>query len=164
VSPALARPLLHTVHLLTFLLLLATGLLLLLPGLRAAVTGGYSLSIRSAHRWGGVAFIVLPALIVWRAGPRRIVVATDVTAFRRLWRGFHLGLTALLSLLLAASGAALWDKRVLPDGFADASAALHDWLTYAAVALLALHLGEVGVAAIVARVRAAAVTGSSTEP
>ena len=92
-STALARPLLHTAHLLTFALLFATGLLLFLPGLRGAVTGGHSLLIRNAHRWGGVAFVVLPLLIMLRFGVRSLAAAPAARTLRTLWQGGHVGLT-----------------------------------------------------------------------
>src|SRR5207237_2150881 len=69
---ARARSLLHAVHLVTAVILFTTGLLLLLPGLRARVTGGHSLEIRDAHRWAGVAFGALPAVIVGAVRARTV--------------------------------------------------------------------------------------------
>ena len=160
-SPALARPLVHTAHLLTFALLFATGLLLWLPGLRSAVTGGHSLLIRSAHRWGGVAFVVLPLLIMFRFGARSLAAAPPARTLRTLWQGGHMALTVVMSGIFTITGAAIWVQRSLPDAFGEIGRSTHDWLTYAAGFLVAAHLLEVGMAAVVARFRAAAANPST---
>lgn len=154
-SPALARPLLHTAHLLTFAVLLATGLLLWLPGLRGAVTGGHSLLIRNAHRWGGVAFIMLPLIIMVCFGARSLAAAPAARTLRTLWQGGHVGLTVVMSGVFTLTGAAIWAQRLLPEAFGELCRLTHDWLTYAAGLMVAVHLLEVGMAALVARVRAA---------
>jgi Ni,Fe-hydrogenase I cytochrome b subunit len=155
VPPAVIRPLLHTIHLLTFALLFVTGLLLLVPGLRAAVTGGYSLLIGNVHRWGGVAFAALPAAVSLRFGVRTVFAAPEVWTSRALWQGLHVAITVLISILFTATGIVLWGKRTLPESIVEVSHSVHGWLTYAAGILLAVHLLDVGVAAVVGRVRAA---------
>ena len=160
-SSALARPLLHMTHLLTFALLLATGLLLLLPGLRVAVTGGHSLLIRTAHRWGGVAFVVLPLLLLVRFGARSLAPAPAARTLRTLWQSGHVALTVGMSAAFTLTGAAIWAPRLLPDTFAEIGRSSHDWLTYAAGLVVAAHRLEVGIAALVARVRAAAASPST---
>ena len=160
-SPALARPLLHTAHLLTFALLFATGLLLLLPGLRGAVTGGHSLLIRNAHRWGGVAFVVLPLLVMVRFGARSLAATPATRTLRTLWQAGHVALTAVMSGVFTLTGAAIWAERFLPDASGELCRSTHDWFTYAAALMVAAHLLEVGAAALVARVRAAAADPST---
>jgi cytochrome b subunit of formate dehydrogenase len=154
-SPALARPLLHTAHLVTFLALLATGLLLFVPSLRAAVTGGYSQVIRDTHRWGGVAFAALPLLLLARFGIRASLAPTGERGVRTLWQGLHIALTVLLGTLFTVTGMVIWWQRHMPESITDPARSLHDWLTYAAVVLVGLHLLEVGAAAIGARLVAA---------
>lgn len=161
-SPAVARPLLHTVHLLTFFVLLATGVLLFVPALRAAVVGGYSLHIRQAHRWGGVAFVVLPAVIVLVCGLRRTFMSPGPRTLRAIWQGAHVGITIVMSTVLTLTGFVLWAKRLVPDALHEASLLAHDWLTYVAAGLLAAHLFEIGVAALVTRLAAA--TARESEP
>ena len=163
-SPALARPLLHTVHLLTFAALFVTGLLLLIPSLRAAVTGGYSLAIREAHRWGGVAFVVVPAGIIAQAGLRNVFIRPAHPSIRTRWQGFHLALTAMVSVVFVLTGFVLWGKRSLPDTLVELSRGTHDWLTYVAAALLGVHLLEIGLAALVERFHAAALTAGPPQP
>jgi cytochrome b subunit of formate dehydrogenase len=155
-SPALARPLLHTIHLLTFVLLFVSGLLLLLPNLRAAITGGYSLVIRNTHRWGGIAFTALPILIIARFGPRAIFSAPPQRTLRTAWQGAHVMVTLVMGGIFALTGFVIWAKRLAPESLVDASQLTHDWLTYAAGLLVAAHLVEIGMAALIARVRAAA--------
>ncbi len=153
-SAALARPLVHTVHVLTFAALLATALLLLLPTLRATLTGGYSLLIRDTHRWGGVAFAVLPVAMVLYFGARAVFVAPAQRTWRTVWQGAHVGVTLLLGVVFTLTGFVIWWKRWLPDGLVDTSRSVHDGLTYVAIVLVGAHLLEVALAALVARVQA----------
>ena len=155
-SPALARPLLHTVHLLTFAALMLTGLLLFIPGLRAAVTGGYSQVIRDSHRWGGVVFIALPLAIVLFGGVRNVFAPPAVHTLRTRWQGLHTALTVALTGVFTITGAFIWGKRTLPESLVEVSRNTHDWLTYAAGVLVAAHLLEVGIATLAARLAAAA--------
>ncbi len=162
-SPALARPLLHTAHLLTFLALLGTGLLLFLPGLRALITGGYSLLIRDTHRWGGVAFVVLPALVVLPCGVRGLFASPGPRTIRLVWQGIHVAVTVVVSAAFAMTGFVLWGKGLFPERVVDGSLAIHDWLTYAVLVLVSIHLLDVGVAAVAARLQAATAVAKSSE-
>jgi cytochrome b subunit of formate dehydrogenase len=160
VTASLARPLLHAVHVVTFTVLLATGLLLFLPGLRAEVVGGYSLVIRQAHRWGGVAFMVLPLLVVVRFGARSVFVAPSQRTLRTLWQGMHVAVTLGMGGVFTFTGFVIWGKRLLPELIVESSRLTHDWLTYAAAVLVMVHLVEVGLAALLARIKPAAAAGA----
>jgi cytochrome b subunit of formate dehydrogenase len=162
-SPALARPLLHTAHLVTFLALLGTGLLLFLPGLRAQVTGGYSLLISDTHRWGGVPFVVLPAFVILLCGARHIFASPSPRTARVVWQGIHVAVTVLISAVFAVTGFALWGKRLLPEPLVEGSLTIHDWFTYAVMVLVGIHLLDVGVAAVVTRLQAAAAVAKGSE-
>ncbi len=155
-SPAMIRPLLHSVHVVTFGVLLATGLLLLLPGLRGAITGGYSQWIRDGHRWGGVAYAVLPLLICLRFGVRDLVPRPAVRTLRTVWQAIHTGITVLMGILFTVTGAVIWARRSMPENLVEASHTIHDLLTYAAIVLVATHLVEIGLAALVERFKMAA--------
>ena len=155
-----ARPLLVA---LAFLALLGTGLLLFLPGLRALVTGGYSLVIRDTHRWGGVAFVVLPAFVILRCGARRIFASSNPRTPRIVWQGIHVAITVLISTVFAVTGFVLWGKRLLPEPLVDGSLTIHDWLTYAVMVLVGIHLLDVGVAAVVTRLQAATAVAKGSE-
>lgn len=159
-SPALARPLLHSAHLITFAVLLVSGLLLLLPGLRVAVTGGHSQLIRDVHRWGGVAFVALPLLVIAACGGRSLATAPAALSVRGLWQGGHMAATILMGIVFTLTGAALWAPRLVPEVFAELCRSTHEWLTYAAGVLLAAHLIEVGAAGVAARLRPAAADAS----
>lgn len=164
ITSALARALLHTVHLVTAGILFGTGLLLLLPALRAQVTGGHSLLIRDAHRWGGVAFAVLPVLIVAAVGVRTTFAAPAARTLQTLWQGAHLGVTVAMGAVFTLTGIAIWEARRLPEALVDAARAAHDWLTWILAILVAAHLAEVGFAALWTRLRSAAAAGPSPEP
>ncbi|MBI5506070.1 MAG: cytochrome b/b6 domain-containing protein [Deltaproteobacteria bacterium] len=155
-SSRVARPLVHTVHLLTFTVLFASGLLLFIPDLRAAITGGYSLIVRESHRWGGVAFFVLPIIIIMKFGVRSVFVAPQERTLRSLWQGLHVVLTVLIGVVFTVTGVVLWANRSVPESLLDPSRDLHDWLTYVVAVLLLAHLVEVAVAALFARFRSAA--------
>lgn len=152
-SSQVARPLVHTVHLLTFIVLFVSGVLLFVPDLRAAVTGGYSLIVRQSHRWGGVAFFLLPLLVMLRFGVRSVFAPPGKRTLRTLWQGLHVALTLLIGLVFTATGLVMWAARSVPDWVLDPSRDLHDWLTYVVGVLVLLHLAEVGIAALIARFR-----------
>ncbi len=154
-SSQVARPLVHTVHLLTFAVLFVSGLLLFIPDLRAAVTGGYSQIVRESHRWGGVAFFVLPVAIIIRFGVHSVFVAPQERTLRSLWQGLHVALTLIIGVVFIVTGVVLWAQRSVPESLLEPSRDIHDWLTYVVAVLVLLHLVEVAVAALVARFRSA---------
>ncbi len=165
ITPVLTRSLLHMVHLVTAAILFATGVLLLLPALRAQVTGGHSLLIRDAHRWGGVAFAALPVAIVAAVGVRKVLVPPVERTVRALWQSIHFGLTIAMGVIFTLTGIAIWEARRIPEALGDASRVAHDWLTWVLAMLVAVHVVEVGVAAARTRLRRAAAVGApSTEP
>jgi len=158
-ASAIARPLVHTIHLLTFTVLFVSGLLLFVPDLRAAVTGGYSQIVRESHRWGGVAFFALPLLVMLRFGVRSVFAPPAQRTLRSLWQGFHVALTVVIALLFIGTGFVMWASRSMPESVLDPSRDLHDWLTYVVGGLVVVHLAEIGIAAVVARFRSAATSG-----
>jgi cytochrome b subunit of formate dehydrogenase len=160
-SPAVARPLLHTAHLLTFVVVFATGMLLFVPGLRAAVTGGYSLVIRETHRWGGVAFAAAPGVLIATAGVRSLFAAPAARTLRSYWQDVHIALTVLITIVFTLTGFVLWGRRSVPESMVEVSRTAHDWLTYIVVVLVVAHLCEVGAATLIARIKAAATPARS---
>lgn len=145
------RPLLHTVHLVTFVVLFATGLLLFVPELRAWTTGGYSLFIRRLHFWTGAASIVLPLAVLLRFGAASLRQATHGKSLRSMLKGAHFAITVAITVLFAVTGLVIWPADFPYESLVDASRTAHGWLTYVAAALLTLHLGQVAVAATIAR-------------
>lgn len=144
----------HIAHAATFLALLATGLLLFSPTLRAQLTGGYALQVRSIHCWVGVAFAVAtvpflrPVLWAWRS--RACSGVTSNALWR--WRHAHLLFTVAAGVTFTASGLLLWQQDRFALALADPSAWVHLWLTYLAAGVLTLHLA---IATVAPRVRAA---------
>ena len=149
--------LLHWTHAAAFLVMLATGLVLYLPGLSAEV--GRRPLVKDIHWWTAVSWAGALALIVL-AGNRRALARTvrEIDLFsrddRRWLRGdrlvpqgrFNAGqkvnaiLTAAFAVLFAVSGALLWLGERNHDYRLDGTVFLHDALMYVSVALLIGHL------------------------
>jgi hypothetical protein len=163
VNPEPARVLTHGVHLVTFLVLLASGVLLLDPGLRAAVTGGYALTLSAVHRWGGIVFAAVPAAVAAAAGVRRVLAPAEWGRARGYLQGLHTVVTVALVAGFTITGALIWRRDLVSMAASDRAQELHDALTYAAAALLGFHLLDVAVAALVARWRTARAAPPLTE-
>ena len=153
-SAEIARPALHLVHLLTFAALLATGLLLLSADLRAATVGGYALWLGTIHRWVGIGFVVAPLAILLRARTPILFVAPALRSLRTTWQALHVGITVAMTVLFAMTGFALWGEDHVREATVDASRTTHDWLTGMVVALVAMHLLEIGTTNLMTRIRA----------
>ena len=136
------RRALHVVHALTALALLATGLLIGFPDLRARLLGGYGRELLDIHVWTGIAFIAAPALAVAVVGPS---LYRDL--LRRLgppdpfrWKKFHILLTLAGGLLLTVSGFLIWLDTGLPLALSDAALEVHEVLTYVLAGAIPVHL------------------------
>ena len=148
--------LLHWVNAAGFFLLLASGLVLYLPSLAAAV--GRRPLVKDVHVWGGIGWVcalVLVALLGDRRGLLR--TARELDAFERediawLKRRFapqgrfnagqkiNASLTAAFTVLFLASGLLLWlGERDTRFRFAS-TVILHDGLMFTALALFVGHL------------------------
>lgn len=147
---------LHWVHATAFLTLLASGLVLYLPSLAAAV--GRRPLVKDVHLLTALAWLVALAAVLL-LGDRRTLRATlhelDVfDADDRRWllgrpapQGrFNAGqkvnavLTAAFAVLFAVSGVLLWLGEGNTQYRFDSTIVLHDVLTYLSVALLTGHL------------------------
>lgn len=136
------RRALHAGHALTTLVLIATGLLIGFPDLRARLVGGYGRELADVHVYVGLAFIAIPALAAAVATPslyrdtvRRLGPPDALT-----WRKLHIVLTLVAGLLLTVSGLALWLDAGMPLAVSDAALAVHEILTYVLAAALPVHL------------------------
>jgi formate dehydrogenase subunit gamma len=148
---------LHWTNAFFFLALLASGLVLYLPGLEVAV--GRRPLVKDVHFWTGVAWPVALLAVVLLGdarGLRRTVAEIDgfehddlrwLAGRRPAPQGrFNAGqkvnasLTAALTVLFVVSGLLLWlGERDTRFRFAS-TVVLHDGVAYAAVALLVGHL------------------------
>jgi formate dehydrogenase subunit gamma len=134
---------LHWVNAVFFLTLLATGLVLWLPGLSLLV--GRRPLLKDIHLWSGIAWIIALALVAL-LGDRRGLLRT-VREFERLDDGrFNPGqkvnaiFNAAFVVLFLVSGLLLWfGERDTRFRFAS-TVVLHDAVTLGALALLAGHL------------------------
>ena len=147
--------LLHWVNALGFFFLLATGLILYLPGLSVLVARRQL--IQSLHFWAGAGWLAALVAVLVLGGRRLLRTARELESFDRddlRWlRGgkapqgrFNAGqkinaaLTAAFTILFGVSGLLLWfgeqDTRLR---FAS-TVILHDGLMYISLALLVGHL------------------------
>ena len=148
---------LHWVNAAGFLVLLASGLVLYLPSLAAAV--GRRPLVKDVHFWAGIGWVsalVLVALLGDRRGLLRTAreidsfAPEDVNWLRRrrpaaqdrfnAGQKLNAALTAAFLVLFFASGMLLWaGERDTRFRFAS-TVILHDGLLYASLALLVGHL------------------------
>ena len=139
-GPATARRLLHMVHGVTTLVLLATGFLIQWPDLRALVVGGYGRELARYHLWFGWAFAAAPLLGLAAAGAlladlrERLGPPDPIT-----WRKLHIVITGVGSALLTATGILLWglDEPLIVQ---DVALEIHIWATWVLTASLPIHL------------------------
>jgi formate dehydrogenase subunit gamma len=148
---------LHWAHAVGFFVMLATGLILYLPGLAAAV--GRRDFVKNVHIWTALAWALAIGATVVLGNRRRLAEAwrevqtIDPDDRRWLARGgkapqgrFNAGqkvntiASVAFALLFAISGVILWlgerDHRFMLAG----AGTLHDVLTWASVALVSGHL------------------------
>jgi cytochrome b subunit of formate dehydrogenase len=138
-TPGAVRRALHAVHAITSVLLIATGLLLWDPDLRALLVGGYGRQILDGHVWIGWGFLGAPALAaVLAARPllrdlgRRLGPPDPPLA----WRKVHIVATLAMTLVLGASGVVLWADVDLSLAALDATRDAHvaaSWLLTASI-------------------------------
>jgi hypothetical protein len=130
------------VHALASLALLASGLLLELPDLRARLVGGYGREILQVHLWASWVFLGSPALGLILVGRPllRDFLRRFVPPHATTWRRVHLGTTLAATSLFGVSGLLLWLDVGLPLALADAALALHMGLTWLLLVLLPAHL------------------------
>jgi cytochrome b subunit of formate dehydrogenase len=141
VTPARIRRATHALHAVTSLALIATGLLMEFPDLRAWLVGGYGLQIANLHDWVGAAFIAAPGLaLALAARPlardlrRRLGPPDGVT-----WKKIHLLASLVAAALLTVTGALLW-LGGLPLAVEDAALEVHSILSWVLAGSIPLHL------------------------
>ncbi|MDH3214186.1 MAG: cytochrome b/b6 domain-containing protein [Myxococcales bacterium] len=154
-TPGAVRRALHAAHSLTSVLLIATGLLLWDPDLRARLVGGYGRQVLDGHLWIGWVFLAAPIVaVVVAARP----ILRDLA--RRLgppdppfaWRKVHIVASLAMTFLLGASGLVLWVDLDLPIAALDAALEVHLAATWLLTASIPVHL-VVARRQIVARTR-----------
>lgn len=141
-NPGGVRRALHHVYTLAAVLLLATGVLLGVPDLRAHAIGGYGRETWQLHIWIGWAFCAVPFLALaaagrplWRDLRRRLGPPDGVT-----WRKLHTVFTIAAGIGLGASGVLLWLDLGLPLAVGDAALEVHVWLSWALGFALVAHV------------------------
>lgn len=134
---------LHWVNAVSFLFLLATGLVLYLPRLSSLV--GRRPLLKTMHLWGGIGWICALLLVAVLGNTRQVVrTARALETFEH--DRFNVGqkvnaiLSAAFLVLFLVSGLLLWfGERDTRFRFAS-TVMLHDGLMYVSLILLAGHL------------------------
>jgi formate dehydrogenase subunit gamma len=134
---------LHWANAVSFLFLLATGLILYLPSLSVLVQRRPL--IKDMHFWGGVGWISLLAVVALFGDRRGLLrAARELDRFDRdrlnVGQKINAILTAAFLILFSVSGFLLWlGERDTRFRFAS-TVVLHDGLMFAALALFVGHL------------------------
>lgn len=141
-SPVGWRRLVHASHAAATVVLLASGVLLQAPDLRAWLLGGYGRELALVHEAAGVPFVLIPLVALARAARPLLRDAR-----RRLgppgplgWRKLHIASTLVAAPLLAATGIVLWFDAPFPLAVSDLALEVHAALSWLLLALLAVHL------------------------
>lgn len=136
------RRLLHASHAVATLVLLATGLLLQSPDLRARLVGGYGRELAQVHQGAAVVFAAIPLAALARAGrpllrdARRRLGPPDPIG----WKKIHIVSSLAGGLLLTVTGFVLWFDEAFPLVAADLALEGHAFLTWVFLVLLVIHL------------------------
>lgn len=144
-SAELAARVIHWSYAALFVVLAASGLLLLYPELRSLLVGGYALYLSRIHWWSGVAAVGVPLAVGLAAGPQALVAHAHRDrgpggAPWRRWRESHAGFVAVSAGALAGSGVLMRWRRALPQKMVDWAYRGHDFVACAAIAMLVAHL------------------------
>ncbi len=142
-SPVGVRRALHHVYSVCAITLMATGLFLTLPDLRAWLIGGYGRQILDIHMWAGWIFLAAPPLALALGAKRLLRFAQlRLNAPGGLsWRKVHITSSLLAGFLLGLSGLLIWwDPREMPRWLSNLSSEVHLWLSWFVIAELAVHL------------------------
>lgn len=124
------------------LVLIATGLVIEFPDLRARLIGGYGMQILQYHLWLGWAFMAAPALALALAGRPLLRHLRGLLGFPRgiTWRKAIAVANLASAILVGASGIPLWLDRSLPLAVVDVSLEIHIAFTWVCLALIPPHL------------------------
>ena len=147
----------HWSHALLFLLLVATGALLIwVDWLRAIAVGPYRL-LPLVHELLGVGLLAAPFLPLLR---RRWVLGGRGVRFN-LGQRLNFAATIVLVLLLGLTGVLLWLGRTVPRWLQEPA---YEWHAFLALVIVVLFLGHLAMALLNPRKLRAMVTGWLEEP
>ena len=122
---------LHASYAVVVLVLVATGLLIQYPDLRAALAGGYGRTFATVHEWAGVAMLALPAIALVLS-PRKAIEVIEIRSYQRTELRLHavnVWFTLLGGAGLIVTGFLMWFPRSLPDSIPMVSQRFDVWLT-----------------------------------
>ncbi|MDB4433435.1 cytochrome b/b6 domain-containing protein [bacterium] len=141
-NPAAIRRWLHHLFAVLSVVLLASGLLLTLPDLRAKLVGGYGRQILDIHIWLGWAYLALPALAL--AAAARALLRDLSRRLRKpvatTWSRIYILFSLASGVLFAVTGVLLWLDPGLSRAAVDALVELHEVFSWALLAVIPAHL------------------------
>jgi len=141
-EPWESYPWFHFFYAVVALGLVATGLLIQFPDLRARFIGGYGRTVAWLHEWSGVGMLVVPLLALMLA-PAMAWETVQLRSWRRdkLWiHAANLWFTIVSGIVFVVSGFLLWFQQGLPDPVIDWSYVFHDIFSYVLYVMIPLHI------------------------
>ncbi|MFQ5479510.1 MAG: cytochrome b/b6 domain-containing protein [Candidatus Binatia bacterium] len=133
---------LHLWYSAVVLVLIATGITIQFPDLRAAFIGGYGRLLATVHEWAGVVMLAVP-LVAVASAPSRALETIRIRSFRTdnlRFHAFNLWFTLVSGVVFIVSGFVLWFQMSLPYAVVDLSTELHVVFSYGLYAVIPLHI------------------------
>lgn len=141
-APLRAYAWFHAYYSLVVIVLIATGLPIQLPDLRAQIFGGYGRLLAAVHEWAGIVMLALPCA-AFALHPSRVVETVRIRSYRRESLRFHainLWFTIASGVVFIATGFVLWFQDRLPDRLVDISMELHLLFSYVLYVSIPIHV------------------------
>jgi len=139
-NPVYVRHALHHVYAIAAIVLMATGVFLTLPDLRARWIGGYGRQILDWHLWAGWVYLAAPPIALLLGRRDLLLALRERLSEGRAWRRFHMTSVLIAGFLLGLTGVALWLDIEMPRWLADLTSNTHEWLSWFVIAELGVHV------------------------
>jgi cytochrome b subunit of formate dehydrogenase len=141
-SPVAVRRSLHHFYAVSAIALMATGIFLTLPDLRANLIGGYGRQILDLHLWAGWVFLAAPPLALALAARPLLADLRErlADAEGRGWRRIHIVSSLAAGFLLGATGIVMWLDVPLQRDLGDLVTSTHEVLSWVVIVELGGHL------------------------
>ena len=141
-SPVTVRRALHHVYATAAIVLIATGVFLGFPDMRARLIGGYGREILDYHLWSGWIFLAAPLLALALAARPLLADLRERLAPNpdRRWRRLHVASALTTGSLLGISGLILWLDLEIPRPAADLVSNVHEIVSWVVLGELSAHL------------------------
>jgi len=141
-SPVAVRRSLHHIYAVSAIALMATGIFLTLPDLRARLIGGYGRQILDIHLWAGWIFLAAPPLALAAAARPLLADLRERLADDEglSWRRIHIASSLTAGFLLGLTGIVMWWDPKIPRTLGDLVSNTHEILSWVVIAELGGHV------------------------